>query len=31
MIIQKCLTNKSKALWKNVTFAKLAPIVNKRE
>lgn len=31
IIIQKCLTNKDKAIWKNVGLAKLAPYVSKRE
>ncbi len=31
VVIQKSLTNKSKPIWKNVGFAKLAPYVNKRE
>ena len=31
VIIQKSLTNKSKPIWKNIGFAKLAPYVNKRD
>lgn len=30
-IIQKCLVNRDKAIWKNIGLAKLAPYVNKRE